>query len=412
MNARSLCQTLFAAAAAALLLAAGCSDDEGLAPAPADAAAPASAGLAVVNSDHRSTAISLLDPAGRTITKDPCLHSGSQAPMLSAALSGDVVLPSQPQPGGELTIIDRMNGTLTWVNAAGCAVLRQMSTGAFPSNPQDVVGDLPGGRAYVTRYGSNPAKTEEGNDVLIIDAKAGKALGTIDLRASASTVAGKTILPGPTRALKLGNDVYVALNNLSDDFMDAGAGRVVVIDASTDKVKGTIELPALKNCGGLAEASGPGGARALVVACGGPFSDGDKQIDSSGVAWVELDMTPPRVTVVPAKGFGRPVSGFGAAVVSQERAFIVVNGGGMVKDAVWSFDFKGGAPQVQYQAGAAYALSIFLDRKNGSLYVLDATAADPKLVIYAAAGSAAPMKTGELKSSPATGLPPQQIGWY
>jgi hypothetical protein len=186
---------------------------------------------------------------------------------------------------------------LTWVDRAACQVRRQLNAGSgWASNPHDLVGGLPEGKGYITRQGRNPARADEGNDVLVIDTARAEAKGRIDLRpwATPSETPGKTILPFPSRAVAIGDRVYVALNNLSEDYAAAGAGRVVAIDAARDTVVQAIELPGLKNCGTVEAVRLADGSDALAVSCGGPYSDGDKQIDSAGVAWVNLAKSPPR----------------------------------------------------------------------------------------------------------------------
>ena len=141
-----------------------------------------------------------------------------------------------------------------------------------------------------------------------------------------------------------------------------------------------IELPGLKNCGTVEAVRLADGSDALAVSCGGPYSDGDKQIDSSGVAWVNLAKSPPEVTIVPAAGFGRPVSSFDLVVLEPKSAFTVINGDGMmVNDAVWGFDFTsaGGAPRKLFDGGGSYVLAIAGDAARGTLYVLDAAKASP-----------------------------------
>ena len=90
----------------------------------------------------------------------------------------------------------------------------------FSANPQDVVAGLPGGKAYVTRYGRNPAKPEEGSDLLVIDPPGRRRRGRIALPAPAPAAPpGQDRLAPPTRApCAIAGKLYVALNNLSDDF--------------------------------------------------------------------------------------------------------------------------------------------------------------------------------------------------
>ena len=417
---------LLAAACASLITACSDSDDkptnvdraDGGGDASGEVAAaapgrPAPAGLAIVNSDRMTTTISLVALGGTTVATDKCIGSGSATAQLSAALSGDVVLPSQTQPGNELAVIDRKNGVITWVDPKTCQVRRQLNAGSgWASNPHDLVGGLPEGKGYVTRQGRNPAKADEGSDVLVIDTARAEAKGHIDLRpwATPSDTPGKTILPFPSRAVAIGDRVYVTLNNLSDDYMASGAGRVVVIDATRDAVVQAIDLPGLKNCGSIEAAHLADGSDALAISCGGPYSDGDKQIDSSGVAWVNLAKSPPEVTIVRAAGFGRPASGFDLVVLEPKAAFTVINGDGMmVNDAVWGFDFTvaGGAPRKLYDGGSSYVLAIAGDAARGTLYVMDAAKTMPQVHVLKADGS----KTASFASS-SSGLPPRTLTLY
>jgi hypothetical protein len=370
---------------------------------------PAPIGVAIVNSDRMTTTISLVALAGTSVATDKCIGSGSASAQLSAALSGDVVLPSQTQPGNELVVLDRKNGVLTWVDPASCQVRRQLNAGTgWASNPHDLVGGLPGGKGYVTRQGRNPAKADEGHDVLIIDTASASPRGRIDLRpwSTPSDTPGKTISPFPSRAVAVGDRVYVALNNLSEAYDAAGAGRVVAIDPARDEVVQAIELPGLKNCGTV-EAVGNDG---LAVSCGGPYSDGPGQIDSAGVAWVNLAKSPPEVTIVRSAGFGAPLSSFDLVVLEPKSAFTVINGDGMMtNDAVWGFDLTaaGGAPRKLHSGGSSYVLAIAGDPGRGLLYVLDANKAMPQVHVLKADGS----KVGSFSSS-SSGLPPRALSLY
>jgi hypothetical protein len=369
----------------------------------------------VVSSDRKaSTVVSLVDPATGMLTRDQCLHTGSAAPGLSVALSGDVALPSRPLAGNPLVVIDRKNSTLTWVDPTTCAPVRQMNVGqGFAANPQDVVGPTPA-KAYVTRYEANPANAAEGSDILVIDPQVGQVLGRIDLRPHVGAPAGtdKPLLPRPTRALSIGGKIYVALNVLSEDYKAAGPGRVAIVDPGSDQVSGVIELPGLKNCGALDDVPAQS---ALVVACGGVFSDGPQQIDGSGVAWVDLSGAQPRVaTVVPAARFGRPVSGFEVAALSDTTAFTLTFGdfGGPAKDALWAFDFKDGMPRKVFEAQAEFTLAMMLDRGQKRLYALEASKEAPKVHVFDAGDPAGPTKRGELSANPGAGLPPRQMSLY
>ena len=376
----------------------------------------ASAGIAILSGDRKSTALSLLALDGTSLAMDQCFHSGSQAPQLSAALSGDVVLPSAPQPNNEIALIDRKNGTITWLSPATCAVLRQMNVGpGFASNPFDLVGGLPGGKGYVARYNTDPGNPAIGSDLLIISTDKAAATGRIDLRAYAPAVTppSSPLLPDPTRFATAAGKVYVLLNNLSADYNAAGIGRLVTIDPATDAVVGTIDLPGLQNCGALQALAGATGD-VLVVGCAGPFSAGPAQIDSAGVAWIDLAQSPPAVTVVKATAFGRPVSGFDVGVQDPALAFTVVSGdfGMPPSDAVWAFDFQGGAPRKIYESDSSFSLSLTLDRDRRRLFVLDAGMAAPRVHIFALPIGGAPAEAAALVSNPTAGLPPRVLALY
>src|SRR5262245_18552260 len=108
--------------------------------------------MAVINGDFVSAPVSLLDPPGN-LAADDCIDSGTGAGgTLSSPLSGDITLPSQPQLGGKLWIVDRKNNALTVVDPKTCSVDGQVSTSPGAKlNPHDVlvVSDK---KIYVTRF--------------------------------------------------------------------------------------------------------------------------------------------------------------------------------------------------------------------------------------------------------------------
>ncbi len=365
-------------------------------------------GLAVVHSDYKSAAVSLLDPATGAVLKDACLSSGTKPPQLSAALSGDATLPSAPQTAHELLVIDKKQNTLIWMDPMTCTVLRQMQIEpTFDANPYDVI-DLGDGRAYVTRYNPNAKKPEEGSDIQIIDPKQGKSLGTINLRAQTTA----PILPRPGRGLLIKGKVYVALESLSADFMSAGPGRIVIIDPATDKVTGTLDLPTLHNCGGISYQKAES---ALVVTCGGSFSDGAKQIDFSGVAWFDLTSSSSAPTrIIAAKDFGRAVSYSQVAVLDRATAFTSSLGDfmGPGKETIWRFGFAGAAPIKVMEATGSAVLSLFLDPDGRRLYVGDAADKTPKVATFKIESDGSTTAGPTVITNPSTNLPPRYFGWY
>lgn len=379
---------------------------------PSPYARPPARGIVVINSDYQTTSVSLFDPNGASLADD-CLSSATTSPKLSLALSGDVAPASQPQATGELALIDRGNGVIDYVDPTTCAVTRQVDvkTG-FNANPYDVLG-LTARKAYVTRYEANGDANRTalaiGNDVLIIDPQAGTALGRIDLTPYALPAAGdKPTLPRADRVVLLGNRVYVSLNNLSADFKQAGPGVVVIIDPETDTVVGTILPPGLQNCGGLQALED---AQALVVTCQGPYSAGDAQVATSGIAYVDLSQPAPRVTVAPGSSFGRAIRG--SAVSGRDLAFAITSGSfdNKVPDQLWVFGYSGAAPRKVFDGAEGFSLGTLLVAPAARLLVVDGSKQQPGLRVFDASNPAVPL-TATIATSGVRKLPARAAAWY
>jgi hypothetical protein len=379
----------------------------------------AAIGLAVVNSDYVSTSISLLDRTTGQVTNGDCINSGTRPPGNTLALSGDVVLPSQRQPGGSLLAIDRTNSALTWIDPSTCTPLRQLdvSTG-FYSNPHDVIGISPT-KAYVARYERNaaptsdPADHDEGDDLLIIDPSVPAITGRIDLASYAVAVTGTAIQARADRALLIDGKLFVALSNLNDDFQIAGHGRLLVIDPAIDQVTDIVDIPGLKNCSGLSYVAT---TKTLVVACGGVFSDAD-QAAGSGIVYVDAGATPPAETHrQPATLFGgRAVAGFSGIADHGALGFGVTFGefGGQPTDQFWVLTVASGHASKLADAGDAFTLgTVLVDPERERAYVTDANAATPRVHVYEYTNAAAPTREASINANPSLGLPPREIEWY
>lgn len=384
---------------------------------------PQARGIAAILSDYRSMSLTLYNPATGVVERERCVDSGTRAPTLTQAFSGDVVLPSAPLPDGQLVLIDRGNGTLTWVDPVTCRVERQISvaTGFF-ANPHDVV--QVGQRLYVSRYERNPNPTpapgdfDEGDDVLIVDLGTAQPVGRIDLSGRAAPAAG-TVLPRPDRLVRDGDTLYVTLGSLGPNFSadEVGHGRVVAIDLPSGTVRGNLDVTALQNCGGAQLVREPKG---LLLSCNGNFGRFDgSQIQTSGLAWLPLDAqgglagTP---EIVPATVFGRPLSFSDVLVVEGRFVYTVVPGefGGAVKDAVWVTDRgPGGASRRFFEGASGFVLGTLLhDPVRQRLWVAHADRARPRVAVFDVRAPGNPVAAGELNVSLTTGLPPVALGWY
>ena len=239
-----------------------------------------------MNSDFSTMSLSILDTTGALVRAD-CVDSATGANgSVTSTISGDAVLPSQPQLGGNVVIIDRGNLALTFVDPTSCTITRQILLPGSRTNPQDVVMLAPH-KAYLTRYDRNLAATDPtlaGNDIAVIDPATGAQTGRIDLDSYASAVAGATILARPDWALLVDGQVVVSLNENDQGFANYGEGKILVVDPATDKVTAAVALTGLANCSGMSYVDAQ---KTLLVACGGP-SFGAASAFASGIAVLDL----------------------------------------------------------------------------------------------------------------------------
>jgi hypothetical protein len=415
---RRIGRTLATLALGALGLGLGCGNDKP-AQAPPSTGGPAS-GVAVMMTDFASTSISLLAADG-TLAKDDCMDSGTQASgKLSLALSGDVTLPSQPQMGGDLWIVDSGNAAVTIVAPTTCTVLGQVSVSTgFKSNPHDVA-VLSDKKVYVTRYDKNVAPADAmstGDDIVILDRDAGSITGRIDMSAFAAPVDGAMIQARPDRMMLIDGKVYVSLGNEDAMFSALGEGRVAIIDPASDTVTGTVSLTGLKGCSAMYYLPA---AKALFVACGGSFADTD-QAAASGIATVDLSVTPPVLGhVTKASSFGgKPVTFFWVTALSATRAFTTVIGSlpdaknnvPGSNDAAFVFD-----PTTDVATALGLETGAFdMGRGvvgDGTLFVPDATMNKPLIHVFDVSGAGAPTEKTSFNPGPAQGLPPRELAWY
>lgn len=263
-------------------------------------------GFVVASSDYQSTNVSLLGLDGAVLSAS-LISSASEAPDLSAALTGDVVLPTERAAGDRIVLIDRYPAAvLTWVDSRTARVSAQLSVATgFASNPHDYV-ELSAHKAYVPRFEPNYASGSEpfdaGNDVLVIDPSVPQITGRIDL-SSAMKGAGREYLPRADRAVLAGDRLVVALGGYTADFMDAAASRLVVIDTHTDEIVQTLVLEGLYACSGLTVSPGRG---ELAIACSGNWGgDNVSDLASSGIARISLGSELEEIARYPAAQFGQ-----------------------------------------------------------------------------------------------------------
>jgi hypothetical protein len=382
-----------------------------------------SSGLAVLGGDFTSSVVSLLASDG-TLAKDDCLDSGTATGnKLSFALSGDVALPSQPQSGGKLWIVDRGNAALTILEPTTCAPVGQFSVATgFKSNPHDVV-VLSDTKAYVTRYDKSVAPTSPlatGDDVIILDPKTGALTGRIDLAEQATPLAGFAIQARPDRMVLSGGKVYVSLNNQDAKVpFTASEGAVVVIDPVTDAVIAKVALTGLKGCEAMSVLDD---AKRLFVACGGSFSEAD-QAAASGIAEIDLGTSPPTlVGTTKAAALGGGAVNFSWVGAPSATRLLVATMGSFgnpmtkapdTKDALFSIDLTTGKGTALGIEGAAFDFGGAAVGAS-TLFLPDASsvANKPALRVFELPDAGPPQPKVSFDPDPAKKLAPRQIAWY
>jgi hypothetical protein len=378
---------------------------------------PGGTGLASVNNDtgFQATSVSILDLSGAVLHGD-CIDSNPANGGVIPLISTDVVLPSQPQRGGSLVLIDRGNGLLTTVNPTTCQVTNQIivpGAGGVKTNPHDVV-TVADHKAYVTRYQPNAAATgpaQMGNDVVVIDPTTGAFVSRIDVDVYASAVAGTTILARPDRALIAGGNIVVSLNEADASYKTYGDGKVIVIDPATDAVIASVTLTGLRDCEGMDYVPS---TTTLLVACGGTYMAANQPLQA-GIAVVDLGASPPSLTTtMTGMAFGNQPVNFSWVLAAPPaeggtRAFAGTNDPNLVApDVLFAFDYVLGTT-TQVTTSSPYSIGPSA-ATTSLLFVPEFLGRTPKIQLFDITG--APQATSALAPDTVNNLSPAQIGWY
>ena len=249
------------------------------------------AGVTVVLSDYLSTQIALSSLQGETRSAS-FLSTASTSSGLAFALSGDVTVPSAAPASGKIVLLDRYGtNVISWANPKTAQVIAQLEVGTgFESNPQDYL-EVDDETAFVTRYGVNAdagkQDFDEGDDVLVLDLSNQKKPEIADRIA----LPRKNDLPArPGRMLRVGDEIIVPLERLSEDFSTTGDAMLVGISIEDRSVAWTQTLEGLKNCG--RPSLSPDGRR-LVVACNGSVDEnGLPRVDESALVFFKAEKGP------------------------------------------------------------------------------------------------------------------------
>ncbi|MCL2825099.1 MAG: hypothetical protein FWD57_14005, partial [Polyangiaceae bacterium] len=242
-------------------------------------------GVVVVQSDYVSTNVSLLSIDGLVLSSS-MISSGTTAPGLSAALGGDVVVPSSRNVGADIVLIDRYpSGVLTWVDIESGVPVGQLSVAnGFYSNPRDYL-QLSATKAYVSRYNTNDdsgmEQFDEGGDVLVVDPRNRVSVGRISMDLAMGGVSHEQYWPRADKLLEVGSDVAVLLGMYSPDFGSSAASRVARLNPRLDVIEQTLVLEGMHGCTSMAIS--PSGEE-IAVGCSGQYSpDLGEQMVESGI---------------------------------------------------------------------------------------------------------------------------------
>lgn len=415
---------VLAGAVTAGCLTAGCGDGKSGGMGGAGGGAAPAPGLAILSNNYTTTSSVSLYTAGSGVLVDGCVTSGVTSATLTQALSGNTTLASQAQVGGKLVVLDGTTSVLTFVDPATCAVSGQLSvaTAGFKANPHDIV-TLSSTKAYVTRYETNasptPAATDfdEGDDLLIVDPTQLTITGRIPLTPYATPGDdGTPTQARPDRAVLANGLVYVTLNSIDAGFAATGAGRVVVVDPTTDTVVKVIDLPGLKDCSGLSYVAD---TKKLYVACGGAFGDPNQIAESALVEVILSGPTPVigRALQAATIGTGTDTLNFFYATVLGDSAFVGTLGqypsmdGSFpgTPDGFYAVSFVTGVatPLASGNAGDLGGAAIDLATKR--VFLPDAFAKVPLVHIFDASG-VTPVEVPGFEPNPSTHLSPRSIG--
>ena len=344
--------------------------------------------FAIVTSDRTVTAIALLDADGSLIT-EAWIDSGTTRPGVSATLSGDVVLPTEPLGDGALALIDRFGvDVVTRIAIPNGDVLSQThtqlsaaeSTSGFRANPQDVV-RLDDTRLLVSRHTPNldpdAPELERGNDLAIIDLDARAPVARIDLSALDVSAGKQRFYARPARMVSVDEThVIVGLARASRDFI-AGPGAIAIADPTGAAAPVALELDGLANCGEVVR-SEDDPSHALVLCAGDTFTAcSEERRPRSGIVELAVDTGAHVVRVLRAAGDpSLPVPSAGLVSIGADRVLFAAMGDECgTLDRVVALDLASGAFRVLLESSEilAFGYGVY-DRANRRALVPDARA--------------------------------------
>jgi len=368
--------------------------------------------VASVQSDYQSSSVGAVESDGSVAARS-LLSSASASPGLVAALGGDVVLPTSPQPVERMVLLDRYPaGVLTWLDATRGEVLAQLSLGVdFAANPHDYL-ELGPHRAWVTRFEPHPGH-DEGDDLVIVDPSLPAVVGRIPLEGAASELPAGSLVR-PDKLLLAGGQVRVLCSAYSGDFLSSASSRLLSLEPDSGGITGVSTLEGYHGCAGLALS--PDGEH-LAVACSGEFGgDSEPTLEGSGLVVLAVDEELRVEARFDAEAFGRRPAGFGVAFASDESVLLTTfgkrdpsTGATLVPDRLWSLRWRQDrAARLVLTASEPFVLGgVRCEPECGACQVADAGAGALRLLQTSTQGVTL---RGQVALDDGTGLPPRELG--
>lgn len=378
-------------------------------------------GLLVVESDYQSSNVSALGLDGSVLS--PSLASSStESDGFGVGLSGDVVLPSSPQNGPQIALIDRYPaGVLRFVDLATARVTSELSVATgFRSNPHDYLA-LSAHKAYVARYESNlnPGQQDfdQGADILVVDPGLSAISSRIDL---AATLRGEPagFSPHPAQLLQVSGRVFALLASYADDYSSSAVSRLIEIDPSADALLGVLLLDGLHGCDSMALS--PDQSQLAIACTGDDLRSSSPKLAGSGLALVDISGAPRIASRFDASDLGSDPVGFGLDYAAPGLLFFGTLGhfddAGAVaaEDTLLELDTESAEiTEVLRSQSQPFSLGgIHCALECGACFAADAERAGGSVLRFAV-DAAGKLDTPEaVRAETRVGLPPRYLGAF
>jgi|GEM_PF-4468071 len=334
------------------------------------------AGLLVVNHNGvDENSLSVIDISDGSLAQEAFVSNLTD---LNPAtdLSLDLLIPSCPLPDNLMGVLDRANAVYTAFELTKDYSVWQRNL-QYDLSPQDML-VLSDGRAYVSRYETNPddnpgVEWDSGDDIYIISWPEAASLGGIELTSYASNVEGIQCKAHPRRMTAAWNLIWVVLENTSADGTKWGDGKVLAIDPATDGVVYTHTITGRHNCTDLVYMEE---LDQLAVVCGGNPGDASPKTYSGvfGFTWDGSELS---------AGFSKPaefisIGPLGERLVAyNEWVFVVVKpvSGVNYGETIWGVNGSNlGTISIFQTPQNGLIKSLTVEPVRGRLYFTDSAA--------------------------------------